>query len=603
MLIYRNPEEQPLEKILRCALRTAMVFGVISLALEYGFFVSKTIRDILHKVDIGVVAVFILYVLSNFAVARNKKNYARQYWLEITLVSLFFLQLAATQFAGPVLMRNIFNALHITNLTEVYIVIIQIYLVINLILIFARFNARLASLRMNPATLLLAGYAFGIMLGTIFLLLPKAGASTEHPISFLDALFTATSATCVTGLAVRDTGHDFSTTGQMMILFLIQLGGLGLITFTMFFTLLQQRFLGVRQTVFLRDVFNFSIVGELGRFLAYVFAITFCVEIIGAVLLYQFWELPNLDFVGRIKWSVFHSISAFCNAGFSLLPTGFVNFAGHHLLLWIIIVLIVLGGLGFPVIINLLKFKLSTLPLFRRSRWIKSRRDTKNSSRVSTHTKIVLFATIILILGGTFIFFGLEYNNTLKDKPLPQKITSAFFQSVTTRTAGFNTVNIGELKPPTLIGMIGLMFIGASPLSTGGGIKTVTFVVLLATVFSMMRHRARIEMNKRSLPTLVVHTVVSIVVLYLICAFFFSFLLTISDPQVPYLNALVETVSALSTVGLSTGITASLSVFGKLMLCIMMLIGRVGPLMILLSIIRRSGQATYQYPEETVILT
>ncbi len=603
MLIYRNPEEKPFEKILRYALRTAMVFGVISLALEYGFFVSKAIRDILHKVDIGVVAVFILYVLSNFAVARNKKNYARQYWLEITLVSLFFLQLAATQFAGPVLMRNIFNALHITNLTEVYIVIIQIYLVINLILIFARFNARLASLRMNPATLLLAGYAFGIMLGTIFLLLPKAGALTEHPISFLDALFTATSATCVTGLAVRDTGHDFSTTGQMMILFLIQLGGLGLITFTMFFTLLQQRFLGVRQTVFLRDVFNFSIVGELGRFLAYVFAITFCVEIFGAVLLYQFWELPNLDFVGRIKWSVFHSISAFCNAGFSLLPTGFVNFAGHHLLLWIIIVLIVLGGLGFPVIINLLKFKLSTLPLFRRSRWIKSRRDTKNSSRVSTHTKIVLVATIVLILGGTFIFFGLEYNNTLKDKPLPQKITSAFFQSVTTRTAGFNTVNIGELKPPTLIGMIGLMFIGASPLSTGGGIKTVTFIVMLATVFSMMRHRPRIEMNKRSLPTLVVHTVVSIVVLYLICAFFFSFLLTISDPQVPYLNALVETVSALSTVGLSTGITASLSVFGKLMLCIMMLIGRVGPLMILLSIIRRSDQATYQYPEETVILT
>ena len=602
MLIYRNPEEKPFEKILRYALRSAMVFGVISLALEYGFFVSETIRDILHKVDIGVVSVFILYVLLDFAVARNKKKYARQYWLEITLVSLFFLQLAATHFAGSILMRNIFNALHITSLTEVYIVIIQIYLVINLILIFARFNARLASLNMNPAAILLAGYVFVIILGTIFLLLPKASASTECPISSLDALFTATSATSVTGLAVRDTGYDFSTTGQLMILFLIQLGGLGLITFTMFFTMLQQRFLGVRQTVFLRDVFNFNIIGELGRFLVYVFAITFCVEIIGAVLLYQFLELPNLDFVGRIKWSVFHSISAFCNAGFSMLPTGFVNLAGHHLFLWIIIALIVLGGLGFPVIMNLLQFKLSTLPLFRRSRWIKSRRDTKNFSRLSIQTKIVLFTTIILILGGTFIFFGLEYNNTLKDKPLSQKITGAFFQSVTTRTAGFNTVDIGGLKPPTLIAMIGLMFIGASPLSTGGGIKTVTFIVLLATVFSMIRHRARVEINKRSLPTLVVHTAVSIVVLYLTCAFFFSFLLTISDPQIPYLNALFETVSALSTVGLSTGITASLSVFGKLMLCIMMLIGRVGPLMILLSIIRRTGQANYQYPEESVIL-
>ena len=373
MLLYRNPEEKPFEKILRYALRTAMVFGVISLALEYGFFVSETIRDILHKVDIGVVSVFILYVLLNWTVARNKKKYARQYWLEITLVSLFFLQLAATNFAGSALMHNIFNALHITSLTGVYIVIIQIYLVINLLFIFARFNARLASLRMNPAAILLVGYLFLIMLGTIFLLLPKASASTERPISSLDALFTATSATCVTGLAVRDTSHDFSTTGQMMILFLIQLGGLGLITFTMFFTLLQQRFLGVRQTVFLRDVFNFNIIGELGRFLAYVFAITFCVESIGAVLLYQFLELPNLDFDGRIKWSIFHSISAFCNAGFSLLPTGFVNLAGHHHFLWIIIALIVLGGLGIPVIMNLLQFKLSTLPLFRRSRWIKSR--------------------------------------------------------------------------------------------------------------------------------------------------------------------------------------------------------------------------------------
>ena len=170
MLLYRNPEEKPFEKILRYALRTAMVLGVISLTLEYGFFVSDTVRDILHKVDIGVVSVFILYVLLNWTVARSKKKYARQYWLEISLVSLFFLQLAATHFAGPVLTRNDFTALHITSLTEVYIVIIQIYLVINLLFIFARFNARLASLRMNPAVILLVGYLFLIVLGTICLL-------------------------------------------------------------------------------------------------------------------------------------------------------------------------------------------------------------------------------------------------------------------------------------------------------------------------------------------------------------------------------------------------------------------------------------------------
>jgi len=603
MLLYRNPEEKPFEKILHLILRIAMVFGVISLILEYGFFVSEHVREFLHKVDIGVVAFFILYVLLNWVVARNKKKYAKQYWLEISLVAMFFLQVALTHFAAPGFAGDFLEVLHINNPAKVYIFIIQLYLVINLILEFARFNARLASANMNPAAVLLLGYLFLIILGTLFLLLPKASASAENPISSLDALFTSTSATCVTGLAVRDTGNDFSTTGQMIILFLIQLGGLGLVTFTMFFTLLQQRFLGVRQTVFLRDVFNLEIIGDLGKFLTYVFAITFCIEFIGAALLYQFWELPNLDFDGRIKWSVFHSVSAFCNAGFALIPNSLVDYAGHHILLWIIMALIVLGGLGYPVIMNLLQFRLSTLPMFLRSRWIRSHQDTKNISHLSIQTKIVLITTLVLILGGTFVFFGLEYNNTLKDKPLSQKVTGAFFQSVTSRTAGFNTVNIGESKPPTLVAMIGLMFVGASPLSTGGGVKTVTFVVLLATVFSMMRSRTRVEIGKRSLPAVVIRTAVSITVLYLVCAFVFSFLLTISDPQVPYLNTLFETVSALSTVGVSTGITASLSVYGKLMLCAMMLIGRIGPLVILLSIIRRTSQARYQYPEETVILT
>ncbi|MFH1227844.1 MAG: potassium transporter TrkG [Planctomycetota bacterium] len=603
MLLLKESQQTRLEKILASALRIASFFGIGSLFIEYGFFIPEQTKNTLHLVDIGVVMVFITHTLLNWLIARHKKNYAKRYWLEITLIALFLLQLGITYFAAPVFIRKTFNTLNIARMTEIYIVLVQIYLVFHVILGFARFNARIASLAFSPAAILMFSYIFLILLGTIFLILPKAGASSEHPITSLDAFFTATSATCVTGLTIRDTGSSFSTTGQMMILFLIQLGGIGLVTFTMFFSLLQQRFLGVRQSVIMRDILNYDIIGQLGKFLTYVFVITFCVEIVGAVLLFKFWYEPGMDYGMQIKWSLFHSISAFCNAGFSLIPTNFISCAHNQLFSITVIALVVLGGLGFPTIMNILQFRVSTLPFFRRWRWIKSRHETENISRLSVQTKIVLVITLFLVVGGALLFYGLEYDNALKGKTVSEKITHSVFQSVTARTAGFNTVDIGSLKPPTLIVLIGLMIIGASPLSTGGGIKTVTFIVLLATVFSMMRHRERVEIGQRSIPRIIVDTAVSIVVLYTVCAFVFSFLLTITDPQIPYKNALFETVSALSTVGLSTGITAGLSVAGKLMLCVMMFIGRIGPLMILLSVTRRVSQANYQYPAEDVVLT
>lgn len=603
MLLLREPQPTVFGRALDSALRIAVFFGVVSLFIEYGFFVSAEIRSLLHSIDVGVVSVFILHVLLKWLIARNKREYARHYWLEITLVSLFLMQIGATYLAAPAFIRNTLGSLHIGFMTEIYIVTLQIYLVLHLLLGFARLNARIASLTMKPAVILLASYIFLILLGALFLMLPKAAASAENPISLLDAFFTAVSATCVTGLTIRDTGADFSTTGQMMILFLIQIGGLGLVTFTMFFSLIQQRSLGVRQTVVLRDILSYDIIGKLGKFLVYVFVITLCLEAVGAVVLYQFWQEPCLGVAGRLKWSVFHSVSAFCNAGFSLKSSGLISYADNILFNLNIICLIVLGGLGFPVIMDLLQFRVSSLPFFRRWRWLRARRDTSSISRLSIQTKIVLIVTLTLIFTGALLFFSLEYNNTLKGKPLEQKITASVFQSVTARTAGFSTVNIEDLKSPTLILLAGLMVIGASPLSTGGGMKTLAFAILLATIYSMMRHRANMEMFKRTIPRVIVDTAVSIAVLYVICAFVFSFLLTITDPQIVYRDALFETISALSTVGLSTGATQVMSVSGKLFLCILMLIGRTGPLMILLSIVHRSSPAGYQYPPENLTIT
>ena len=346
MLLLRDPQPTALGRALDSALRIAVFFGVASLFLEYGFFVSAEILSLLYSIDVGVVSVFILHVLLKWLIARDKKKYARHYWLEITLVVLFLMQIVVTYLAAPAFIRNTLGSLHIGLMTKIYIVTLQIYLVLHLLLGFARLNARIASLTMKPAAILLASYIFLILLGALFLMLPKAAASVEKPVTLLDAFFTATSATCVTGLTIRDTGADFSTTGQMMIIFLIQIGGLGLVTFTMFFSLIQQRSLGVRQTVVLRDILSYDIIGKLGKFLVYVFVITLCVEAVGAAVLYQLWQEPGLGVAERLKWSVFHSISAFCNAGFSIRSESVMGLSGNPGILIIIMMLIVLGGMG-----------------------------------------------------------------------------------------------------------------------------------------------------------------------------------------------------------------------------------------------------------------
>ncbi|MBI4242460.1 MAG: Trk family potassium uptake protein [Planctomycetes bacterium] len=500
------------------------------------------------------------------------------------------------------LFQKITGKIEVLELNQFYLLVIQIYLTLQLLLGVSRFYANIASHLMQPGYILLVSYFLLILIGTTLLLLPKSSASQNHPIGVLDAVFTSTSAACVTGLVIRDTGTDFSTAGQIIILVLIQLGGLGLITFVTFISLLQQQRLGLRETIVLRDALNYNVIGDLGKFLGYVFLITIGIELLGAALLLQYWNEPNMEMSGRIKWSIFHSISAFCNAGFGLKGSSFISYSDIFQFNLIIMGLIVIGGLGYPVLINFLQFKISSLPFFRRIKWIWKKSDTLEISRINVQTKIVLLSTAILIVVGVLSFVILEYDNTLKSKTLPDKVTTSLFQSVTTRTAGFNTIPIEELKISTLVMLMGFMIIGASPLSCGGGIKTVTFVVLFATLISMIRNH-RVEIMKRAIPVMIVRSAISIVFLYSLTAFISSFILCVTDPGIPYHKLLFEVVSALSTVGLSTGITSSLSITGKLILCILMLIGRIGPLMVILSISSQSNKISYEYPEENIIVS
>ncbi|MFQ6112805.1 MAG: TrkH family potassium uptake protein, partial [bacterium] len=326
---------------------------------------------------------------------------------------------------------------------------------------------RRLDLFLYPARIILLSFLVIIMLGTVLLMFP--GITSDEPLTFVDALFTATSATCVTGLVVVDTGTKFTVFGQMVILFLIQIGGLGIMTFSTFFVYLVAGRLSITGRDLLQDTFSQRPMFDLVRLLRSIFLVTVTIEAIGWVLLTSKF-VQTLPLPRAMYLALFHAISAFCNAGFSLFSNSFVDYQEDIFLNTVLICLIVLGGLGFVVIFDLYKNRKSLI------RW--------NFSKLTYHTRIVLFITSILIILGFMFIFGLEYKNSLENTSLKTKTLASVFQSVTARTAGFNTLNIQALSNSTLLFLMMLMFVGASPGSCGGGIKTSTFAVITASVIS-----------------------------------------------------------------------------------------------------------------------
>ncbi|RLE11036.1 Trk family potassium uptake protein [Candidatus Aerophobetes bacterium] len=440
--------------------------------------------------------------------------------------------------------------------------------------------------RISPPASVAVTFLIIIALGTALLLLPVAsvsGKSTE----FLNALFTATSATCVTGLIVVDTGSYFSLFGQIVILVLIQIGGLGLMTFASFFALLSKDF-GVRDRVILRDVVRYDNLSKIGYLLLSVLLLTFIFEAIGAVILY-FQFLPEIKNKALSIYSaIFHSVSAFCNAGFSIYSNSFMGYQGNIGINLTMSFLIIFGGLGFVVIVDLLRILLS---------WIKKQKR----EHLSLHSKMVLLTTGILIgLGATLLYMG-EMDAVLKGLSVKEKILISCFQSITARTAGFNTVKISNLTVFSSFLLIILMFIGASPGSTGGGIKTSTFATLLFTIKSMVQGKGQVEAFKRTIPRITVYQALCVVILALgwlsLSTLFLSF-----TEKANFIDILFEVFSAFGTVGLSRGLTPHLTKWGKIIIIITMIVGRIGPLTLALAIAGRRAVKLYEYPEEKIII-
>ncbi len=434
----------------------------------------------------------------------------------------------------------------------------------------------------NPPVFVLFSFFLAIFVGTLMLLLPSATAAGKVT-TFIGALFTSTSATCVTGLIVYDTGTHFTIFGQMVILTLIQVGGLGIMTVSSAFAVM----LGQRMTLKSESLIQ-NVVGEQTRFdmvrlLRNVIIVTFIFEFFGAAILYGTFHKTFVSSSQALYYSVFHSISSFCNAGFSLFQSNFMQFRQNLNINFIVPTLIILGGIGFPVMVDLKE------NLFRKF----------NLSRLSLHSKIVLATTLILLVSGFIGYFITEYSSEMKGFALHDRILSSWFQSVTTRTAGFNTINTANFGKSSVLISIVLMFIGASPGSTGGGIKTTAFAVIVLSVLAMFKGNRDVNVYKRRIGEDIMKKVMALITASLALLSFMIFMLLILEPF-SFQQTIFEAFSAFGTVGLSMGITPHLSSLGKLIIILLMYLGRVGPLTLIFAISETKARTNFKYIEEKV---
>ncbi len=444
-------------------------------------------------------------------------------------------------------------------------------------------------LGVSTTHIILLSFFVVILIGAVLLSLPISSTDGKSA-SFLDALFTATTSTCVTGLVVTPTVSSWSIFGQIVILLLIQIGGLGVITIMSGVMILLHKKMGIGDRLLLQDAFNLNSLSGLVRFVKKVLAGTFVIEAVGA-LFYMLVFIP--DFGAKGIWiSVFTSVSAFCNAGIDIIAeNSLCDYALNPIVNTVTCALIILGGIGYIVWWDVLRV-LKHAP----------KKKSKIFKSLTLHSKIAITATLILIFVGAALIFAFEYNNpqTISSYTLPQKIQASLFQSVTTRTAGFATLPQENLTNASSIICILLMFIGGSPVGTAGGIKTVTFIILIASAFSSIRNKEDTELFGRRLTKQAVSKAVAVACMSFIIMFVATVLLS-AVTSAPALDIVYETVSATATVGLTRNLTASLDGIGKLIIILTMYLGRVGPISLAIAFnLKKENQNIVRNPVEEV---
>lgn len=442
---------------------------------------------------------------------------------------------------------------------------------------------QLTRLKKNPPLIIGLSFALVILMGAIILNLPIS-TKDGNTVGFINALFTSASATCVTGLVVKNTAEYWSPFGKSVILMLIQIGGLGTMTLVSLVAVILGKKIGLKDRLLIKEQLNFETMTGLVRLIIYVIIVSLSIEIIGAICL-SVKFIPMFGLKKGIAFSIFHSISAFCNAGFDILGESLVPYNKDLWLNLVIMSLVIIGGLGFSVYVDIYK--------------------KRKYSRYSVHTKMVLIITSILLVLGTVLFFAFEYNNvkTFEDMNIGNKILASGFQSTISRTAGFNSVDIGGITDASKFLFVILMFIGGSPGSTAGGLKTTTFGVLLFTVISIIQDQKEVDLLKRTIPISIIKKAFVMAFICVFVVIFVTLTLTIVEGgRFDFIDILFETVSGFGTVGLSTGITPELSEFSKIIITITMYLGRVGPTTLAIGLGKGHKKRSIRYVDGSILI-
>jgi trk system potassium uptake protein len=566
---------------------------LLILVFYYGFPQTAETRGFLLNV---IKVSFFFYVFSfliRIFYSFEPLQYIRRNWFEGFLMLLLVVDGISYFILRTPLVLKFFDVFGFEHFSHFYVLFIQLYVLVIVGLDIGTATTRISKIKISPPTLFIFSFVLLISLGCLLLMLPEM-TSIPGSMPFFDALFTSISASCVTGLIVVDTATYFTYKGQLIILILMQLGGLSVISFATFLVGFSGSTLGMKQQTMIQTFLSTDSLFSARGLLNQIILMTITIELFGAILIYFLWnpEITFLHFGDKVFFSIFHSVSAFNNAGFSIFSEGlYQNFvADSYILHLVLAVMIFLGSLGFAAIKDI--FSIPNLRARFRQPW----------KKLKLPTQIALYSSVSLIAIGAIIFFLLENNNTLEGKRTVEKLITAIFQSVTSRTAGFNTVNFAMVSSPMLIFFILLMFIGGSSGSTAGGIKTSTFTLLLLSAYSTLRGKRNLELGHYSISYEMLHRAFMIFSVASGIVFLGVLILTISDPQVPVINLVFEQVSAFATVGLSTGITSQLSITGKTVLMCSMFIGRVGILTLAFSLSKRVITSNYKYPNAHIMV-
>lgn len=575
----------------------ASLASLFILVYQFGFKHSTHVTHILETSRIYLLLAFFIGISLRYLLKFKEIIQEKMLYLDIGIYFFLFAVLSGKVFFKEAIHQSLPYLGFFTEPLFVYILLLLLS-AIHL----SRQTFTLLQSHIKPSLLFLLSFVFVILVGSGLLMLPNA---TVHGIDFVDALFISTSSVCVTGLTTVDVATTFTHTGHIIIMFLIQIGGIGVMTFTSFFALSFMGRSSFNSKLVLKDMLNEDRVNGLFRVIFNILSVTLFIESIGAYLIY-------LEIKGGLPggtreelfYAIFHAVSAFCNAGISTLSGSMYDpLVAHRYVLHIwITLLIVFGGLGFPIVLNYLKL-LQHLLVNTFKIVIKQQKHYIHTPRIiNINTYIVVIGTLILLAGGTFFYYLLEMDHTLAGLPFKGQLAHAFLGAATPRTAGFCIADMEALTTGTLILTLILMIIGAAPMSTGGGLKITTVCVALLIAHNVARGKENVEIRKREISPETIRRTFATIVFYFCWLGLAVWVLSVTEKGISVFTLIFEVVSALSTVGLSLNFSPLLSVPGKLVIIFTMLVGRIGILAFFISFYKAYKKKHYTYPQENILM-